>query len=118
MSDTSTTPAADEVRPFTQFLYEQQNGNLHSELSEELQALVAACMEHQKQGTLVLKITVKPMSNGVNVTVSDEVKVNAPQPDRADSLFYATRAGNLSRRNPAQPELPNINDQRDARKAG
>jgi len=116
--DPETTPAAGTVKPFAQFLQEQRNGNLHSELSEKLQELVAAVIEHDKGGTLTLTVSVKPAGNGINLVVSDDVKCKAPEADRPVALFYADSAGNLSRRDPRQPELPlrEINDT--SRKAG
>lgn len=98
----STTP-----RPFSQFMIEQRKGGLHGEISEKLQELVAAVVEHEKAGTLTLTVTVKPAGNGTNqYVVTDEVKVKAPEAARGASLFFADGRGNLSRSDPRQPELP------------
>lgn len=92
-------------KTFTAFLHEQRGGVLHAELTDELAKLVAKVSEHEKGGTLTLKITVKPEADGA-VKVSDEIAVKAPRPAARPSLFFTDSAGNLSRRNPRQPELP------------
>lgn len=97
---------SDQVKPFAAWLQEQRQGGLHSELSEQLQVLVAAVMEHQKRGALTLTIDVAPNRDGVTVFVTDEIKVKAPQPERPATIFYPDSSGNLSRRDPRQPELP------------
>lgn len=119
MTDDDKPPTSEQPpRPFTQFLQEQRNGSLHSELSEKLQELVQAVMEHDKGGSLTLVIKIKPAGNGINLVLSDDVQCKPPQPERPVALFYADDDGNLSRRDPRQPELPlrDINDS--ARKAG
>lgn len=106
-------PAAPEVtataepRPFNQWLLEQRNGILHSELSERLQELTLAVMEHEKTGTLTLVIKIAPAETiDAAMVISDEVKSKVPEADRGASLFYGDTAGNLSRRDPRQPQLP------------
>ena len=47
-------------RPFMDFLREQRSGGLHDQLSDELQALVATCVDLDKPGKLVLTLTVQP----------------------------------------------------------
>lgn len=96
-----------EPKPFTQFFIEQRQGALHAEMSEKLQALVAAVEEHGKSGTLTLTIRVTPTATGANTFfIADDVKVKAPEPDRGASLFFSDGEGNLSRSDPRQPELP------------
>lgn len=110
--------AADEnpaVKPFNQWLLEQRGGALHGELSEELQKLVLAVTEHEKPGTLTLVVKVKQAETGTHLLVADEVKVKAPEPDRGAALFFDDGHGNLSRRDPRQPQLPF--DEVNARKA-
>lgn len=93
-------------KPFAMFVQEQRGGALHAELSEALAELVAACLEHDKSGTLTLKINVAPTKAAGTVQVSDDVTLKAPQGSRGAALFFTDSSGNLSRRNPAQPELP------------
>lgn len=104
--DTPPAEAAAHRRPFAAWLTEQRGGSLHGELTEKLADLVAACLEHGEGGSLVLTVKVKPNKDGVTVTVTDEVKAKEPEGDRGAALFYADAEGNLSRRDPRQPELP------------
>lgn len=95
------------LKPFQQFLLEQRHGGLHSELSEKLAELAAAVAEHGKEGSISLRIKVKPLKEASDqYLVTDEVKVSAPEGNRGGSLFFADDRGNLSRSNPRQPELP------------
>jgi hypothetical protein len=97
---------APERRPFAAFLQEHRHGGLHGELSDGLAELVAAAREHDKSGTLTLTVKVAPNKDGLTVTVTDDVKVKAPEADRGAALYFADERGNLSRRNPQQMELP------------
>lgn len=107
MSDQAEAPeVTPQLKPFAATLQEQRKGELHQELSEGLAELVAAVMEQEKPGTLTLQLKVSPAGDGEQVHVVDKVKVAAPQPDNKPSIFFATAEGNLSRRNPRQPELP------------
>jgi hypothetical protein len=102
----ATNPEPDDGRrPFAAWLQEQRGGVLAAELTDQLAELVAAVCEHEKGGTLTLKITVKPEADGA-VKVSDDWAVKKPRAAARPSLFFADSAGNLSRRNPRQPELP------------
>jgi len=94
------------TKPFGAFLHEHRAAGLHNELGEGLAEIVAAVLEHQKTGTLEIKIKVAPSDIGGAVVVTDEVKVKAPQADPDPSLFFSDRTGNLSRRDPRQAELP------------
>lgn len=98
-------PDESGVKPFAAWLVEQRRGGLHGEISDALAGLVAACMEHDKPGTLTLKVSIKPAA-GDAVAITDDVTVKAPQADRGAALFFTDARGNLSRRNPRQTELP------------
>jgi hypothetical protein len=95
-----------QIKPFGAVVQEQRNGLLHSELSEKLADLVGAVLEHEKPGALTLTIKVTPNKDGSSLLVTDDVKVKAPAAPRRPSVFFADSHGNLSRRDPRQPELP------------
>jgi len=97
-----------QVRPFAAFL--QDHGNTHDELSVALQDLVAAVTKHGKAGSLTLKLTVKPAAKGMEhvLSVMDQITVKAPAGERAERIFYSDEHGNLTRRDPRQPELPGM----------
>jgi hypothetical protein len=99
-----TEPVA---RSFATWLQEQRNGVCHAEATEALKELIAAVTEHQKGGTLTLKLDVKPAKVGVGtLLIVDAVKVSLPEGDRPAAIFYADDDGNLSRHDPRQPRLP------------
>lgn len=97
-----------QVRPFAAFL--QEHGNTHDDLSVALQELVVAVAKHGKSGTLMLKLTVKPAAKGMEhvLSVMDQITVKAPAGERAERIFYSDEHGNLTRRDPRQPELPGM----------
>lgn len=102
----ATNPDPPAVRPFGAFLQEQRGGILHSELSRELAGIVQAVNEHGKTGTLTLKIKISPSKIDGAVEVEDEVAAKPPEAPRDAALFFSDDDGNLSRRDPRQPELP------------
>jgi hypothetical protein len=93
-------------KPFAAFLQEQRGGGLHGELSDAISQVVAAALEHGKKGQLVLTIDVKPNADGATVLITDKIKATVPEANRGAAIWFVDGAGNLSRRNPAQPELP------------
>jgi hypothetical protein len=92
-------------RPFTQFLQEQRKGGLHEDLSARLAEVVQAVLEHGKQGTVTVALKIKPVGDG-QIQISDDVKVKAPEGEKAASIFYADQDGNVSRTDPRQTEMP------------
>jgi hypothetical protein len=100
-------PESPQVRPFAAVLQEHRNGGLHSELSERLAEVVSAVRQLGKPGAVTVTLTLKPADGQGNaVVVTDEIKTKVPQPERPSGLFFADDHGNLSRRDPRQPELP------------
>lgn len=98
--------ATDEGRrPFAAWLQEQQGGVFHAELGDALADIVAGVTEHERGGTLTIKVTVKPEADGA-VKISTDFTAKVPRAAARPSLFFADSKGNLSRRNPRQPELP------------
>lgn len=94
-----------EIRPFAAILQDLGRGAVAAELAGRLHDLVSAVAEHEKTGSLTLKISVKPMGEG-SVAVTAEVTDKTPVGTLPTSLFFITGDGNLSRDNPAQPSLP------------
>lgn len=98
-----------EVRPFAAVLQELARGQVHDELSRKLHDLVDAVTEHGVKGTLTLSMTVAPIAKGdVSVlTVSGTVASKPPTASQT-SAFFVDRQGNLSRRDPKQPEISGL----------
>lgn len=93
-------------RPFAAFLREQRAGELHQELTDALAEVVQAVDHHGRSGTLTLTISISPSKVNGAVEVADKVASKLPEAERDVGLFFADGSGNLSRRDPRQPELP------------
>jgi len=101
------TEAKEQVKPFAGVLREVRKGNLHSELSDALQEVTTAVIEHSKPGEIALKLKIKPTGEeAATVMIEDAVTTKVPQPTRPQSMFFADDEGNLNRRDPRQAELP------------
>jgi hypothetical protein len=103
--ETATTERP-QTKPFAQFVQEQRSGGLHGEASEMLAELVAAVQQHGKSGSLTLEVKVAPGEAPGTLVVRDVLKAKLPEAEKSASLFFADDHGNLSRRDPRQPELP------------
>ncbi len=106
------TDTEHHVRPFADWLREQQSGRTHDELTEALAQLAASVKETGKKGTLTLAVTIAPFDkgNGGALTVTDLVKLALPQHDRRKSIFYADDTGNLTRDDPMQPTFEGLRE--------
>lgn len=103
MSSTNDTKAT-EYKPFADFLDEHRKGATHAELSKVLAEVVTAVADTGKKGSITLKIKVKSSGDGM-VTIEDEIKSEAPEPDRSASMFFYDELGNVSRHDPSQTRL-------------
>lgn len=88
------------AKQFAQFLQEQPA--LHVELSDEMQAVVAACIETGRKGQITLKVTIAPQKDGVTYQVTTDLQAKKPRAERTPALFFADDAGNLLRSDPRQ----------------
>lgn len=95
------------VRPFSEFLLAQRRGALHEQLSDSMNELVSAVVEFEKVGTLTLKIKCAPAGKGYSPTVvlTDAITMKVPEGAPEAALFFVDDDGNLTRRDPNQPEL-------------
>ena len=93
------------ARPFMDFLREHRGGATHDELSDALQALVAAVTEEGKTGKLTLTLTMKPIGKNDGLEVSLEHKLNPPKVTPGTSIFFPTPENNLVRQDPRQQAL-------------
>lgn len=99
-------PSDDEkaIRPFSDFLRDQNRGRTHDELSEGLNDLVARVKDTGKKGTVTLIVSVEPMKGNEDaLLVHDEIKLKLPEHDRGSSIFFADKEHNLRRDDPNQP---------------
>lgn len=83
------------------------HGDLAGQASDSLEKLVKSVRETGKSGEVTLTLKIKPRGRDAGqVEVTGTVKVSAPIPDVAPSMFFATDKGELLRDNPAQRQLP------------
>lgn len=95
------------IRPFADFLQDVRKGRLTAELGEKLNELVEAVGAIGKGGSVTLKLSLKPATKGSDmVVVQDDVKLDLPKPDAEAGFFFRDADNNLTRHNPAQPNLP------------
>jgi hypothetical protein len=97
------------ARPFTDVLRDARYGELHEELTNQLNELVKAVGDTNKAGQLTLTIKFKPSSGGA-IEMFDEVKLKKPELPKGSSIFFATVENNLVRNNPRQPELTGLRE--------
>jgi len=89
---------------FAQTLQNLRSGFAANELSEKLQELVSGVRLTGRSGELVLRVKVKPASQGdtTALMVSDEISVRMPKVKNAETIFFAGDDNSLLR----QKELP------------
>lgn len=113
MPDTTATDQPEtEIRPFSEFLREQDRGHTHDVLSRRLHELISAVQETGKGGSLTLKIDVKPIpgTGAKTLTVTDAVAAKIPAAERPKSIFFVTNDGNLTRNDPTQPVITGLRE--------
>jgi len=96
------------TKAFAVFIQELRDGRAHSELSGQLAELIGKVRETGKGGELTLKIKVKPASRGGDVdkvTVSDQISITLPKPEKGEDFFWLTSENDLSRNHPRQQSL-------------
>lgn len=103
-----------EIRPFDEVLRELGEGSTLSELSEALWDVIQRVQETAKAGSLTLHLAVGFDGQG-RLVVKDEVKTKLPEFSRPETRFFVGQHGNASRRDPNQPLLPSLDDQRTKR---
>ena len=89
-----------------------RKGRMLHELSSKLEELTQAIRDTNQKGSITLKLSITPLKKGdadglgaIAIALSDTIKIDKPEPARADTLFFAGRNGSLSRNNPDQMNL-------------
>jgi hypothetical protein len=109
MATTAPPPADDQparTRPFADVIVDLGRGQLHRELSDELQDLIAAVMDTGKKGSITLQLQVSKSKSGEQVEIVDVVKVAQPKAARPASIFFVDHDHNVTRTDPNQIALP------------
>ncbi|MGW5514645.1 hypothetical protein [Nocardia africana] len=109
MSDT-TSDAGEEkaARPFADFVRELRGGAVHDELTEALHNLIAAVESTRKKGKVTFSIELAYEKGTQTLAVKDVVVAAIPKPDRAKTLWFVDREGNLTRNDPNQLQFSGI----------
>lgn len=106
---------AEGPRSFSRFIEQLGEGDVHSELSEELYDLGKQLLAQSRardtnvKGTLTLKLKFDANPKGL-VDIEHAIVVSVPKPKRAGSAMWLTKSGNLSPENQRQPLLPGIRE--------
>lgn len=96
-----------------------RRGTLLEDLAAELNQLVDVVRETEKPGEITLKLKLTPQKNDASVLViRDLLTVKAPKEDVADTIAYVGADGEISRRDPRQPELPALVENLDSATKG
>lgn len=96
------------TRAFAVFLQELRDGRTHTELSSQLNELLAKVKDTGKGGSITLEIKVKPAGRGADVEkviIQDSIKSKLPAPERGDDFYWLTEDNDLSRNHPKQSTL-------------
>lgn len=100
----------DTLRSFAQFLAQLEDGRLHGDLSDGLRDIIEKLHDAaiNAGGTAKGRVSVNIdfLLKGGVVEVTADYALKAPKLARGRSIFWATPENNLTRRNPAQPDLP------------
>lgn len=91
-------------RPALDLIADIRRGKVAADLTEELHALIAACVDTGKKGELLLRLTIEPDKNAPQERFNVDGRVVAKTPVRSQrpSLFFVTDDGNLTRTDPRQ----------------
>lgn len=80
---------------------------LMEEAGAQLRGLLRAVEKEGKQGTMTIRLAVKPSIQG-SVAVSAEVVTKTPMPKQEPSLLWATPEGNLITEDPRQRTIDDV----------
>lgn len=97
---------ASDSTPFSDWLADYGKGALDDKLTAALREVAEQVVLLDKNGTITLKLTLAPKAGGV--IVAPRVSFQAPEGKEGGQFFYVTSDGSLSRRDPNQPTLPNM----------
>jgi hypothetical protein len=105
-------PVAPDRIKFADWLAGFGGGALDDEMSIELDETVQAVMLLGQTGTVTLKLTLADEAGGV--VVKADVTSKIPRQGRAAFFYHDGKRQGLSRRDPAQPQMPGMEDKPEA----
>lgn len=96
---------------FMDLMRMHRRGTLLDDLDNELQVAIATTRETGKPAELTLKLKITPQRGQTDsFLVTDTFATKLPKSDVADTVLYVNENGELTQRDPRQPELPTIGD--------
>lgn len=98
---------------FSEWIESYGDGALDDDLTLALQEVAEQVVLHGRGGALTLKL--KLVTKGDGVVVSADVVAAPPKTDRA--IFYFARDGELTRRDPNQPQIPGTEETKETNRA-
>lgn len=96
----------------SEFLLSHRDGGAVEDLADKVREVTNAVRATGKAGAVTLKIKIKP--NKSTVFISDDITATVPKAAPEETLFFVTDEGALSRRDPYQPamaELERVEDE-------
>jgi hypothetical protein len=89
----------------SELIAEFGHGSLDDKLTAAINEVVAAVLLNEKPGAVTLKLGFAEKGGGVIISTT---VTTTPSKGKSEAFYFADEEGNLSRRDPRQPELPNV----------
>lgn len=98
------------MQDFLAFIGVLRDGQAIEDYKKALVEMEERVAETGKAGVLTIQITMKPASKGNRsaFAFTDKVVTKLPAGETGETLLFAGEGGRLSRRDPRQPELPQM----------
>jgi hypothetical protein len=101
--DEKTAPVSNT---FDSLMRNQRNGEFQNEVSRAVMEAVEAVKAHRKPATVKITLRLEPANVDVSaMSITDEVDVKLPKPEKENSLFFTTDENLLVTDNPKQRKL-------------
>lgn len=93
-----------------EFIKTLGGGRTAFQMASELERVVKGVVETAKPGKLTLTVEIAPLKGATN-QLAVEGRIRATVPEKSDiSVFFPTREGKLSRKNPDQREFDEVEE--------
>ena len=105
---TDTSTDLDEMQTFDIFAATHRGGAFAVEAGEQLRDLIAAVVEHERAGTMTIKVSVAHDGQNLGAPVlkiTDDVTVKAPRAAREQVMYFVSDDLELSRHSPNQIQM-------------
>ena len=107
MKDTKDTVNADVVTTrFSELITKLGGGSVEHDAGEQIEKVVRGVVATGKAGKITLTVDVSPLKGGVNqLMVEGSVKSKIPTKAHDANIFFPTKTGALTRKNPNQMDF-------------